>query len=418
MNRASLSVIYQSEIVGNIYINEVGHFCFEYEGQWLKNKNAFPISHSLPLSKQIFLASAQSFFSNLLPEGQVRKIIASRLGLSEQNDYSMLKYLGEDCAGAFMIMPKMTPLNVSIQESYKPIKLSEIVKIYNEQPAFYLGIASENVRLSLAGAQDKVPLLFSQNNFFVPENGAPSSHILKLPSKNYAYLSENEYLITKIAKDCGLNVMPSQLIYYEQFCALLVERYDRKITDNKIQRLHQEDFCQALGISHANKYEEEGGPSLVKSFDLIQSESFNVIDDIEQFLKWTFFNICIGNCDNHGKNLSLLMSLPNHWSLSPFYDLVCTKAYKALSKKQAMSIGGSFDGANLSARNWNQLMKEFNYSYKKFVNDICLPLVDTIQISLEEHVSFFKDKSSYNFIRVLSKDVKNLTQRAEKSLLQ
>lgn len=411
----SLYVFYDTDLVGQIYLDHEGQFCFDYTKEWLTKPNSFPLSHSLPLKNISYLDDAQTFFANLLPEGKVRKLIASRLRLSEENDYSMLKALGEDCAGAFRIFPS-TEIGQMAKPQYSPISNKEIAKIYKEQAIFYLGIESDHIRLSLAGAQDKVPVFYNKNQIFLPENGAPSSHILKFPSRDYAYLTENEYLISHLAQDCGLRTMPAQLLYQDDFVGLLFERYDRAHEQNNIKRLHQEDFCQALGISHKNKYEEEGGPSFARSFELTQSESTKVIEDLEQLLRWLFFNICVGNCDNHGKNLSLLMTEPNRWSLSPFYDLLCTKVYTSISKKQAMSIGGSFDGANLSAKHWQELMKEVNYSYKKFVSEIGLPIVDTIQISLPEKIKDFKDRPSYNFMKVLAKEVISLTQRAERSL--
>lgn len=415
LTKNSLYVFYDSKPVGKIYLDHEDQFCFEYSKEWLTNQSSFPLSHSLPLQNITYLDDAQNFFANLLPEGKLRKLIASRLGLSLENDYSMLKALGEDCAGAFEIFSDIN-LKKRTQPRYFPITLGEITKTYKEQPIFYLGIKNENIRLSLAGAQDKVPILYEKNRVFLPENGAPSSHILKFPSRDYAYLTENEYLISQLAQDCGLNVMPSSILYQGDFAGLLFERYDRSYEEKKLKRLHQEDFCQALGISHKNKYEEEGGPSFVRSFDLTQSESVHVIEDIEQLLKWLFFNICVGNCDNHGKNLSLLMTEPNRWRLSPFYDLLCTKVYPTLSKKQAMSIGGCFDGANLSTKQWQQLLKEVNYSYNKFVKDICLPIVDTIQLALPENLKQFEGRPAYNFMKVISKEVTGLTQRAERSL--
>jgi serine/threonine-protein kinase HipA len=211
--------------------------------------------------------------------------------------------------------------------------------------------------------------------------------------------------------------MPMQLLHYKDFCGLLIERYDRKQKNEKIlTRLHQEDFCQALSIPHQKKYEVEGGPSFLQAFELVEKESSKVIEDLEQLLSWLFFNICIGNCDHHGKNLSMLMTKPNHWTLSPFYDLLCTKIYPGLTRKQAMKIGGSFDGANLSAKHWRSEVNDVKFAYKRFVSDIALPLVDTIRLSLAEHVTEFKNSSSHDFIKQIQAEVSALTLRAERSL--
>lgn len=183
-----------------------------------------------------------------------------------------------------------------------------------------------------------------------------------------------------------------------------------------MHRLHQEDFCQALGLSYNQKYQEEGGPSLADAFNLIQDESVQAIEDIQQLLRWVFFNVCIGNCDNHGKNLALVMKAKNQWQLSPFYDLVCTKVYSSLTKKQSMKIGESYDGGNLSYKNWQLLMKEINYSYSKFVYEIALPIIDTIQIGLNEHLIEFKEHPKLTFLQQIKKEILTLTKNAEKSL--
>lgn len=104
-SKNSLWVFYETRLVGKIYLDHENQFCFEYTKDWLSEPNSFPLSHSLPLEDISYLDDAQTFFANLLPEGKVRKLIASRLGLSEENDYSLLKALGEDCAGAFRIFP-------------------------------------------------------------------------------------------------------------------------------------------------------------------------------------------------------------------------------------------------------------------------------------------------------------------------
>lgn len=413
--KKSLVVFYREVLVGKVYLDNKEQFCFDYTKEWLNQKDSFPLSQSLPLASIQYLNEAQIFFANLLPEGKIRKLIASRLGLSEENDYSMLRALGEDCAGAFSVFAD-TEIKQLQNPSYQVITLKEIAKIFKEQPIFYLGLQNESIRLSLAGAQDKIPVLFKNNQISLPENGAPSSHILKFPSKDYPYLTENEYFISQLARDCGLHTMPMQLLYQEQFVGLLIERYDRVRDGNKIERLHQEDFCQALGRAHQNKYQEEGGPSFAKAFDLTQSVSVKVIEDLEQLLRWLVFNICVGNCDHHGKNLSILMTEPNRWSLSPFYDLLCTKVYSSLTKKQAMSIGGSFDGSNLSAKHWQALMKEINYSYKKFVDEIYIPIINTIQIGLDEHLNEFAGKPSHAFMKEIVKEVTRLTQRAERAV--
>ncbi len=411
----SLNLIFEDNIVGKIYLDSNQIFCFDYSEEWLTNPKAFAVSQSLPLKKTTYTNDAELFFSNLIPEAKLRKLVAHRLGISEDNNFSFLQALGEDCAGAFRITNESVPYK-SKSSIYNEIELNRIIDVYNKQPIFYFGFAQEEMRLSLAGAQDKVAIFYENKKIFLPGNGhSPSSHILKLPSKDYAYITQNEYYVSQLANDCEIITQPMQLLQRKKFTALLIERYDRykDITDQKTHRLHQEDLCQALSISHQQKYEVEGGPSFKQAFDLIESVSSDVIEDQQRLLKWIFFNICVGNSDNHGKNLSLRRSLNNQWHLSPFYDLLCTKVYKHISKKQAMSVGGSFDGANLSSQNWQNLMKEINYSYRKFREDIALNIIDTLHVSLDEHLSYFKGQTCYQFMTEVKKEILSGLRRAE-----
>lgn len=415
MTENTLFVFYKENRVGKLFLDSDQQLCFDYDKNWLESSGAFAISHSMPLAKVVYVDAAQTFFSNLLPEAKIRKLLAIRLGVSEENDFSFLEAIGEDCAGALSISRK--PLDKK-KVSYKKISLNKIFKIYESQPIFYFGFKNEEVRLSLAGAQDKIAIYYDEKNFFLPQKGGVSTHILKFPSRDYAHLTENEYYVNQIARDCKLNVISTQLVQYKDFACLLSSRYDRSHISLDTQRLHQEDFCQIFGVSYKNKYENEGGPSFDRIFNFINEHSVNVIEDLEQLLKWLFFNICVGNCDNHAKNLSFLMKEPGKWSLSPFYDLLCTQIYPSISKKQAMSIGGNFDGSNLTAKHWQLLLENVHYSSARFVNDIALPIVDTIHLSAEENLEFFSKTPHYDFMKQLKQKILTHTKRAEKSVSQ
>ncbi|AGH95670.1 type II toxin-antitoxin system HipA family toxin [Pseudobdellovibrio exovorus] len=412
----SLAVFYDSRPIGKLYLDFEGQLCFEYTKEWLTDPRSFALSHSLPLDSVTYVEGAAVYFGNLLPEGKLRKLIAKRLGVSEENDFSLLQALGEDCAGAFTIGSAGESTQTE-SEKYIPISLAKISRIYAEQPIFYLGFEGKDIRLSLAGAQDKVALSVQGGKYFLPSGGAPSSHILKFPSKDYAYLTENEYYISQLALDCDFKMMPVQLVRHGTFTGLLVERYDR--TEGKVkglpQRLHQEDLCQAMGISYQQKYEEEGGPTFVQAFNFVEDISVSPLEDLEQLLKWLVFNVCVGNCDHHGKNISFLMSADRRWRLSPFYDLLCTRIYSNLTKNQAMSIGGLFDGANLSENHWRQLANDVNYSYDKLRREIALPIVDTLLAQADEQAKLFQGTSAYSFIRTVATEVKSLSQRVERA---
>jgi serine/threonine-protein kinase HipA len=124
---------------------------------------------------------------------------------------------------------------------------------------------------------------------------------------------------------------------------LVVERYDRRREAETIQRLHQEDFCQALGRSPLRKYQKEGGPRPGEVADILRLYGSLPSEDLRLLIRWGLFNWLYGNCDAHAKNISLLFGPARGTRLAPFYDLVCTRVYKSLDHHLAMSLGEQFD---------------------------------------------------------------------------
>jgi serine/threonine-protein kinase HipA len=134
----------------------------------------------------------------------------------------------------------------------------------------------------------------------------------------------------------------------------LIERYDRaRDAGGQMHRIHQEDFCQALGVLPDAKYEKEGGPGLAHCVSLIREYSIQPAIDIKALLDWTVFNYFIGNADAHAKNISFLL-LPEGPRLAPFYDLMCTAVYPNLSDRMAMRLGGEDRPDWIIARKWTQ----------------------------------------------------------------
>lgn len=197
--------------------------------------------------------------------------------------------------------------------------------------------------------------------------GAPTTHILKPASPDFEGLIENEALCMRLALEIGLDAAKVALGRVEGLDYLLIERYDRyeeRASDGTrtLRRLHQEDFCQALGHPPNQKYQNEGGPSLKECFDLVRGVSSAPVLDLRAMLDAVVFNYLIGNHDAHGKNFSLLRR-PNargavQTRLAPLYDLVCTTAYGQLSNKMAMKIGGEYESARVLPRHFERFAEE------------------------------------------------------------
>ena len=376
-----LDVYFNEKIIGKLVQDDHGDLNFTYSKEWVEDRNAIPISCSLPLQLETFeRKQCRAFFEGILPEQDQRKIIAKNLGISDKNDFSMLEKIGGECAGALSFMPVEEKFNVQ-ETHYHELIDAELVKILKELPTKPLLAGERGVRLSLAGVQDKLAVYVKNEKIYIPLNNAPSSHILK-PSHNvYDDVIFNEYFCLKLAKQIGLFVAEVEIKKIEDIHYLLVARYDRTINKNnsEIKRLHQEDFCQALGVLSIKKYQNEEGPSLKQCFNLIRDKSANPVLDLGRLLDAVIFNYLIGNCDAHGKNFSLLyLDQPR---LAPLYDLVCTLYYEDIEKKMAMKLGGEYDINKIRPRNFDKFADEVGFS-KPEVRKRILKLSDDIIASL------------------------------------
>jgi serine/threonine-protein kinase HipA len=281
----------------------------------------------------------QGFFGGILPEEDNRQVIARILGISDKNDFAMLEQIGGECAGAISFLPE----NEAIPEDddrYRELADDELAKILRELPRRPLMAGADGIRLSLAGAQDKIAVRVDDGKISIPRGSAPSSHVLKPAVDTYEGVVFNEAFCMALARACDLNVAPVEIGKVDDIDYLLAERYDRiRGEDGNIQRLHQEDFCQALGIRSEIKYQSEGGPSLEDCFELVRDTSSVPAPDLISLLDAVIFNLLIGNHDAHGKNFSFLYVPDRSIRFAPLYDLVSTVFYPELTDRMAMKIG-------------------------------------------------------------------------------
>jgi len=355
-----LEVRYEERRVGALRVDESNRFCFRYLDEWLRAKDAFSVSITLPLGEDEEVGGrAHSFFANLLPEGLVRQAVCNRLGISESNDVELLRAIGGECAGALSIVDPLVPLERSDNE-YEELNARRLQSLAEDDDRVVpLLIGGAETRLSLAGAQDKVPVAILDGKIHLPLKGSPSTHILKLPNRRYAHLPQNEAFVLGLAARAGLECASSELTSATKPHSLLVERYDRRRTDDPwpARRLHQEDFCQALGLLPGQKYEQEGGPTVARAVALVRTSVVNPLLDVQRVIEWQTFNAAAGNADGHGKNLSIVYD-DDGPRLAPFYDLVSTREYGSLDRRLAMSIGGRRNADEIGREQWAALATE------------------------------------------------------------
>ena len=333
-----------------------GRLSFCYAPGWLSHQDAVSLSASLPLQSEPFDDhKTRPFFAGLLPEGQLRSLIAQQLQVSSQNDFALLDHIGGECAGAVTFLEPGQTLPVATgSEDVQWLHDEEVVAILDELPRRPMLAGKDGLRLSLAGAQDKLPVVFDGARIGLPLNGAPSSHILKPPIHAVEDSVINEGFCMTLAEAMHLKPATSKIHRVLDRSFLLVERYDRLIDIQGCrQRLHQEDFCQALGVVPEMKYQNEGGPDLARCFDLVRRATRPSAPQVLRLLDYVIFNALIGNHDAHAKNFSLLYSGKTS-VLAPFYDMLSTAVYPTLTPKMAMKIGSKYKFSEVQARHWEQ----------------------------------------------------------------
>lgn len=355
---AALVVRIDNEVVGRLWLDDRKYFCFSYDSTWLE-RSRLPLSLSLPLRTEPYLDDqSHSFFANLLPEEKMRTLIARNLGVSLKNDYGLLERIGGDCAGAVSLYPETedTPQQPA---SYRVLSPDDLHNIIKELPQRPLLAGEKGIRLSLAGAQKKLPIYYDGHQYHLGYGSAPSNYIIKPAIEELPGTVENEAYCMALARVVGLDVPSSFIHEYEDVRVFVVKRFDRKVAGDAIRRLHQEDFCQALRIPPEFKYETEGGPSLAACFKLLRTNSTSAGKDVLSLVNWVIFNYLIGNSDAHGKNISLLL-LPEGPRLAPFYDLLSTRVYApyGLAEGLAMKIGGESDPRSIRKKQWELFADE------------------------------------------------------------
>lgn len=335
----SLQVYLNHDPVGLLQETDEGFLRFRYASEWLGRDDAVPLSRMLPLAPDAYESKyARPFFAGILPEERVKTAVARILGISEGNDFAMLEHIGGECAGAVSLLPDGCP-PLQAESRKRCLDEAELGTLIRELPRRPLLAGEDGVRLSLAGAQDKLPVVIDADSVALPLGNTPSTHIIKPEPERFKGLAANEVFCMDLSRRVGLNASQAEYRMIGGVPCIVVARYDRKVgPDGRVTRLHQEDFCQALGCPPERKYQQEGGPTAKECIGLLREWSTAPVLDIPAFLDALCFNLLIGNADAHGKNYSMIYSEGKR-SMAPLYDLVSTVMWPELSTRLAMNIG-------------------------------------------------------------------------------
>lgn len=322
--------------------------------------DAIVLSASLPVQEEEFSPSAaRPFFDGLLPEGAVRSSLAHSLRVSEEDGFALLEALGVECAGAVVVLPAGEEPRASGGE-IRPLTEADLARLIEELPEHPLGVdgSATGVRLSLGGIQEKLVLARSPDGEYgQPLGGAPSTCIVKPEHGDYPEIVANEAFCLRLAASAGFDTARAEPTEIGGRPCLYVERFDRTLVgDGRIDRVHQEDMCQALGIDPVDKYEASGGPSIAAIVRLLRDTgSRRAAADIVKTIEAALLNFLIGNSDAHGKNLALLYQPRGEVRLAPLYDLVSTQVYEDTGAALAMAIGDAEDPERVDMDAWREL---------------------------------------------------------------
>ena len=317
-----------------------------------------PISLSLPLQKEPFKEKVcRAFFGGLLPENpNMRELLAKKYNINVNDDFKLLKEIGRDCAGALSFHEMTEP-----QKSYQMLKIEgsilsdeELTKYLRELPYRpYLG-----KRLSLAGAQEKTAVCVINGKIALPNDDIPTTHIIKTALPKYVQSIQNEYICMKVAKEIGLEVAEVEIRKVGEIEFLLVERFDRKYSNNlECERILQEDFAQSLGIQARDKYKVT-----FKDCLKVLNKTATPANSKLRFVRQVIFNYLIGNTDAHAKNFSVYLT-NDGITLTPAYDLLCSSIYDC-DQRIAMKIGKARYYSDVTEKDWEIFAQDLDISHK------------------------------------------------------
>jgi serine/threonine-protein kinase HipA len=319
-DRDEMSLVYASDTVARLGL---GGLC---------------LSVALPVDTRPYLGDRVRWWvEGLLPEGESRTSLEDRYEVRRGDSYALVAAIGRDCAGAVSFLDPGAP-PPSPGES-RPITDDELAASLRDLPTAPLG-DDDDVHVSLGGLQAKLLLARVGRGWARPVDGTPSTHILKPDSLRYPGLVASEHFTLGLARVAGLPAAASELRQIDGHDVLVIERFDRRIVDGKVLRLHQEDGAQALGIDPTgrNKYERRAGPPSYASLAaVLVDHGHDPPAHLEALARAMTFVVAIGDTDAHARNHGFL--LDDAVALSPLYDVAPAIEF-APTTRLALRVGG------------------------------------------------------------------------------
>lgn len=313
-----------------------------------------PVSLALPRRRQTHSgAQVRAVFTNLLPEGQIRRRLAHSLGLSAGNDFGLLARIGGDCHGALSLRaPGIRPSAAPTRRDLDAAELRNAIAVLPVHP---LLAEADGLSVTLPGEFDKLPVSVLDGRVFLNLGGGLTSHIIKPAKPGLKESVMNEAYTMQLAARFGLPVPHAELIHGE-LTLLCVTRIDRSASPAPAAT-HMEDICQVMGLAPENKYEREGGPRAADLFELVRRVSQMPALDIRALIRWQIYSFLVGFGAQHGKQLALLYG-DDGPRLAPFFGLWSTHVYPEMNRRMGFAIGGEDRPDWMIATRWGAFARE------------------------------------------------------------
>jgi serine/threonine-protein kinase HipA len=366
---ANVPVYFEQRRVGTVDVDKAGPN-FLYDPAWLALRGAFPISVTMPLTadrinSDVFLPWA----ANLLPESEQLRTLGQLLGMARSDVVGLLSAIGGDTAGALSFGQPGRTASVQWRLVGSPEDLETVIEELPSKP--YL-VGDEGVSMSLAGVQTKLAVAIDDaGHVCIPMNGSPSTHILKPDSPRLLGGVQNEAFCLALARRLNIPTPNFTTGRAGKRAYLLVQRYDRLAAGDRWRRLHQEDYCQALGKPPSAKYESNQtgvpGPTLTEMFEVTRRCLPPI--EIVRLLDIVIFNVVACNTDAHAKNYSIMVR-GNGVSLAPIYDVMCGEVWDNVTKKLAQAVAGKRRGDCLDARDWQRFARECGLNARQIIDRV------------------------------------------------
>jgi len=330
---------------------------FTFDEEYIENTNRPTLSLSFKDKVGNLITEIKStrtrlppFFSNLLPEGQLKDYLASRAHVDEEKEFFLLSVLGNDLPGA-----------ISIQLTSNHQQAEQVILNDRKKSDKIDG----PLRFSLAGVQLKFSAIKKANKgLTIPTEGIGGSWIVKIPSNEFQGVPENEYTMMELARKIGIDIPETMLLPINDIeglpkgierlgpYAYAIKRFDRM--NNK--KIHIEDFAQVFNVYPEKKYKSASYRNIA---EVIRNEigEKGIIEFIRRFV----FNVLIGNGDMHLKNWSLIYLDQRKAQLTPAYDFVSTIPYIP-NETLALKF---VDSNEFQSLDWEQ--------FKRFANKLHIP---------------------------------------------